>query len=75
MTKVRFLKVDGSLDKEVEAPAGSVLLDVAQAAGQPLEHQARIAFAAEHGLAVLVEHRLAAIVGALGVALGQVESK
>ena len=37
MTKVRFLKVDGSLDKEVEAPAGSVLLDVAQAAGQPLE--------------------------------------
>ena len=37
MTRVRFLKVDGELDKEVEAPAGSVLLDVAQAAGQPLE--------------------------------------
>ena len=37
MTKVRFLKVDGELDKKVEAPAGSVLLDVAQAAGQPLE--------------------------------------
>ena len=37
MTRVRFLKVDGSLDTEVEAPAGSVLLDVAQAAGQPLE--------------------------------------
>ena len=37
MTKVRFLKVDGELDREVEAPAGSVLLDVAQAAGQPLE--------------------------------------
>lgn len=37
MTKVRFLKVDGSLDKEVDAPSGSVLLDVAQAAGQPLE--------------------------------------
>jgi ferredoxin len=37
VTKVRFLTVDGSLDKEVEAPAGSVLLDVAQAAGQPLE--------------------------------------
>ena len=37
MTKVRFLKVDGELDKEVEAPAGSNLLDVAQAAGQPLE--------------------------------------
>jgi ferredoxin len=34
---VRFLKVDGELDREVEAPAGSVLLDVAQAAGQPLE--------------------------------------
>ena len=37
MTRVRFLKADGSLDKEVEAPAGSVLLDVAQNAGQPLE--------------------------------------
>ena len=37
MTRVRFLKVDGSLDKEVDAPAGSVLLDVAQAAGEPLE--------------------------------------
>ena len=37
MTKVRFLKVDGSLDKEVDAPTGSNLLDVAQAAGQPLE--------------------------------------
>ena len=37
MTKVRFLKVDGELDVEVDAPAGSVLLDVAQAAGQPLE--------------------------------------
>ena len=37
MTRVRFLKVDGTLDKEVEAPAGAVLLDVAQAAGQPLE--------------------------------------
>ncbi len=37
MTRVRFLKVDGSLDKEVEAAAGSVLLDIAQAAGEPLE--------------------------------------
>ena len=37
MTRARFLKVDGSLDKEVEAPAGSVLLDIAQAAGEPLE--------------------------------------
>ena len=37
MTKVRFLKVDGSLDVEVDAPAGAVLLDVAQDAGQPLE--------------------------------------
>jgi ferredoxin len=37
VTKVRFLKVDGSLDAEVDAPAGSVLLDIAQAAGQPLE--------------------------------------
>nr|WP_283938417.1 2Fe-2S iron-sulfur cluster-binding protein [Sphingomonas alba] len=37
VTKVRFLKVDGELDAEVEAPAGAVLLDVAQQAGQPLE--------------------------------------
>ena len=37
MTLVRFLHADGTLDREVEAPAGSVLLDVAQAAGQPLE--------------------------------------
>ena len=37
MTLVRFLKADGSLDREVEAAAGAVLLDVAQAAGQPLE--------------------------------------
>jgi ferredoxin len=37
VTRVRFLKVDGTLDTEVEAAAGSVLLDVAQAAGQPLE--------------------------------------
>jgi len=37
VTKVRFLRVDGELDREVDAPAGSVLLDVAQAAGQPLE--------------------------------------
>ena len=37
MTKVRFLRPDGSLDREVQAPAGSRLLEVAQAAGQPLE--------------------------------------
>ena len=37
MTKVRFLKIDGELDREVEAVAGSILLDVAQANGQPLE--------------------------------------
>ena len=37
MTRVRFLKADGSFDRDVEAPAGSVLLDVAQANGQPLE--------------------------------------
>ena len=37
MTLVRFLQADGTLDREVDAPAGSVLLDVAQAAGQPLE--------------------------------------
>jgi ferredoxin len=37
VTKVRFLKVDGELDVEVDAPAGSVLLDLAKGAGQPLE--------------------------------------
>jgi ferredoxin len=37
VTKVRFLKIDGELDVEVDAPSGSVLLDVAQQAGQPLE--------------------------------------
>lgn len=37
MTRVTFLRADGSLDREVEAPAGSNLLDLAQAEGQPLE--------------------------------------
>ena len=37
MTLVRFLKADGSLDREIDAPPGSVLLHVAQDNGQPLE--------------------------------------
>lgn len=37
MIKVRFHKSDGTLDKEVEAKPGQRLLDVAWAAGQPLE--------------------------------------
>ncbi|MEO7503911.1 MAG: 2Fe-2S iron-sulfur cluster-binding protein [Sphingomicrobium sp.] len=37
MTRVRFLKPDGSLDREVDAAPGTVLLDLAQARGQPLE--------------------------------------
>ena len=37
MIRVRFLRSDGSLDKEVEAPAGTNLLELAQAHGQPLE--------------------------------------
>ena len=37
MTLVRFLKADGTLDKEVEAEAGQRLLDVAWAAREPLE--------------------------------------
>ena len=37
MTLVRFLKADGTLDKEVNASAGQRLLDVAWAAGEPLE--------------------------------------
>ena len=37
MSLVRFLKPDGSLDREVEVAQGANLLDVAQANGQPLE--------------------------------------
>ncbi|MBA2936338.1 2Fe-2S iron-sulfur cluster binding domain-containing protein [Sphingomonas sp. CGMCC 1.13654] len=37
MTRIRFLDPRGELSAEVEAPAGERLLDVAQAAGQPLE--------------------------------------
>jgi len=37
MTLITFLRNDGTLDREVEADQGSNLLDVAQAAGQPLE--------------------------------------
>ena len=37
MTKVRFLNVDGTFDREVEAEAGALLLHVAQDNGQPLE--------------------------------------
>jgi ferredoxin len=37
MTLVRFVSADGDSVQEVDAPAGARLLDVAQAAGQPLE--------------------------------------
>lgn len=37
MILVRFLKADGTLDKEVEAEPGQRLLDVAWAAREPLE--------------------------------------
>ena len=37
MIKVRFLKADGTLDKEVDAKPGELLLDVAWAAREPLE--------------------------------------
>ncbi len=37
MTRVRFLRPDGVLDREVEAAPGTNLLDLAQANGQPLE--------------------------------------
>ena len=37
MTLVRFHKADGTLDVEVDAKPGQRLLDVAWAAGQPLE--------------------------------------
>ena len=37
MTRVRFISTDGEQMREVDAPAGSRLLEVAQADGQPLE--------------------------------------
>jgi ferredoxin len=37
VTVVRFLKASGNLDREVEAEAGTNLLYLAQAHGQPLE--------------------------------------
>src|SRR5438270_13294078 len=37
MTRIRFVSADGASTKEVDAPAGERLLDIAQAAGQPLE--------------------------------------
>lgn len=37
MTLVRFLRADGSFDQEVEGRPGDTLLEIAQAAGQPLE--------------------------------------
>ena len=37
MTRVRFFKADGTLDKEVDAEPGQRLLDVAWAAREPLE--------------------------------------
>ena len=37
MTRVTFISADGSEEREVEAPVGERLLDVAQAVGEPLE--------------------------------------
>jgi ferredoxin len=37
MTRIRFVSADGASVEEVDAPSGERLLDVAQAAGQPLE--------------------------------------
>ena len=37
MTRVRFISADGDRVRDVDAPAGERLLDVAQADGQPLE--------------------------------------
>ena len=37
MTRVRFISADGASIREVDVPAGERLLDIAQAAGQPLE--------------------------------------
>lgn len=37
MTRIRFISADGRSTRELDAPAGANLLEVAQAAGQPLE--------------------------------------
>ncbi|MEC3910942.1 2Fe-2S iron-sulfur cluster-binding protein [Sphingobium sp. CR2-8] len=37
MTIVTFISADGERRQEVDAPTGSILLEIAQAAGQPLE--------------------------------------
>lgn len=37
MIQVTFISADGEQRRQVDAPDGAVLLDVAQAAGQPLE--------------------------------------
>lgn len=37
MVRVTFISADGEHRQEIDAASGSVLLDVAQAAGQPLE--------------------------------------
>ena len=37
MPRIIFISADGERRQEVDAPAGAILLDVAQAAGQPLE--------------------------------------
>lgn len=37
MTKVTFISADGKQRSEIDAPAGAVLLDIAQGIGQPLE--------------------------------------
>lgn len=37
MSLVRFLRANGGLDREVEAPPGTNLLELAQACAQPLE--------------------------------------
>lgn len=37
MTRITFVSADGEHRQEVNAPPGTVLLEVAQAAGQPLE--------------------------------------
>ncbi|MCP1471383.1 ferredoxin [Sphingobium sp. OAS761] len=37
MTRITFISADGERRQDVDAPVGAVLLDVAQAAGMPLE--------------------------------------
>ena len=65
MTLVRFLRTDGSLDREVEAQAGTNLLDFAQAQAQLQPALARAATVAAQHATLLVGVKLQALADAI----------